>query len=210
MSDSSNPSEPQLTPLLPENMAPLFSQRPLYWYEDKAAYDAHLGQVIASLDPRDGIEHHLAKTYADACWEVSRTIALINDAICAAVPQAVKQLIAETQGSSIFPNEDEARHQEVITFVRQALYVRGNKRVFRKFLEDWGIPDALLQWTAFQSALPMIDQLNSMREAAEQRKDKALCRFEQRRRVFESHRSLTATARSNAERACPPRIEDKP
>ncbi|WP_373504764.1 hypothetical protein [Aestuariivirga sp.] len=169
--------------------------KPLLYYEREADYDALLASVIMSISPRDSVEFIKAKEVTDCIWEGTRLKRLQHDAVTAELPKAVHDLIgaqfAQTAGND-FNMDGESAKEDVYKRTRMATQKDAVKRPLRDLLKYYNVDEQVVHAMAFKSALPFVEKIVGIRDAVEQRGEKALRSIEQRRLSLAAQtRSLT-------------------
>lgn len=164
------------TPVIPADIREILGPPPLTSLEDTAAYERVLVQVAQAVSPQDFMEWVWVKEIVDLGWEAGRARRAIAVCLALAKKAAIKQVqdAAETDMLLNFDMND-SRAGEVLNGDSRAM------SLFRGDLKTLGLTDQSLVDVAYLEALPSIEKLQRIADAANVRRDNILKEIDRRR-----------------------------
>jgi hypothetical protein len=180
--------EPTDVHVLPRDLGPLFTVRPLIQGESAADYDVMLSKVTAAVGPKDAIEDIRVKEVTDLTWEAERLKRLKASRLMAARKKGFDRLIAETNGPHLKSAEPlKAAYTNALLQGEPAAV-----ETFNRLLAERGLDLNAVMAMALSECLSDIERYDRMIASAEARRNRVLLEIDRRRETLARHQRTVA------------------
>jgi hypothetical protein len=169
--------EPTDLHVLPRDLGPLFTERPLIQGESEADYDLLLSKVTAAVAPTDAIDDIAVKDITDLTWDLERNKRLKASRLMVARKKALDRLIAETNGPHL-------QSAEPLKAAYTNSWLQGDPaavETMNRLLAERGLDLNAVMAMALSECLPEIEHYDRTIASAEAQRNRILMAIERRR-----------------------------